>query len=280
MKSACDGKYKVLKRKCGSSIHWNRNYKERVLTQRANNLHHTGKRGTERMKPSQQTIRIFLVLAIFFFFANCVKNGRNELPLLASYDFEGEKTEGWQPNVPENWKVVEKDGSKVYELISPGKQGEIRAPTSWSILSEHDITSFVFTGRLKCMTEASNPHRDMCLFFHFQDPSHFYYVHFSASSDSAHNIIGLVNGADRVKINSEPPGDSVFRLTDMDWHRFKVTYDAATGDIKAFLDNMDTPILTARDKTLTHGHVGVGSFDDTGHFDDIALWGKKKSPNP
>ncbi|MDH4258583.1 MAG: hypothetical protein OEV50_07190, partial [Candidatus Aminicenantes bacterium] len=108
------------------------------------------------MKPSQQTIRIFLVLAIFFFFANCVKNGRNELPLLASYDFEGEKTEGWQPNVPENWKVVEKDGSKVYELISPGKQGEIRAPTSWSILSEHDITSFVFTGRLKCMTEASN----------------------------------------------------------------------------------------------------------------------------
>jgi hypothetical protein len=227
------------------------------------------------MKTSLKAIRILLVLTILFFFANCGKKGTDELPLLTSCDFEDGEAEGWQPSVPENWQVVQKDGSMVYELISPGKQGEIRAPTSWSILSEHDITSFVFTGRLKCRTEASNPHRDMCVFFHFQDPTHFYYVHFSASSDSAHNIIALVNGADRVKINSEPPGESVFRLTDMDWHRFKVTYDAATGDIKAFLDNMDTPILTARDKTLTHGHVGVGSFDDKGHFDDITLWGKK-----
>jgi hypothetical protein len=233
------------------------------------------KRGPERMKLSINATGIVLVLAVLFCFADCGKKATDNLPLLASYDFEHGKAEGWQPKTPENWQVVEKDGSKVYKLISPGKQGEIRAPTSWSILPEHDVTSFMFTGSLKCMTEASNPHRDMCVFFHFQDSTHFYYVHFSASSDSAHNIIGLVNGADRIKINLEPPGESVFRLTDMDWHRFKVTYDALTGDIKAFLDDMDTPILTARDKTLTHGHVGVGSFDDTGDFDDLTLKGKK-----
>lgn len=227
------------------------------------------------MNLSIKIIRVLLVLAIFFFSANCGKKGSDEFPLLASYDFEDGKAEAWQPKNPENWEVVERNGTLVYELIAPGEQGEIRAPTSWSILSEHDITSFVFTGRLKCMTEASNPHRDMCVFLHFQDPVHFYYVHFSASSDGLHNIIGLVNGTDRVKINSEAPGESLFRLTDRDWHRFKVTYDAITGDIKGFLDDMDTPILTARDKTLTHGHVGVGSFDDTGHFDDLTLWGKK-----
>ncbi|UCE20713.1 MAG: hypothetical protein JSV46_00305 [Candidatus Aminicenantes bacterium] len=226
------------------------------------------------MKHSIVTFRILLVLTFLFCLLNCGKGGMSELHLLASDDFEDGRAEGWQPNIPENWQVVEIDGSMVYELVSPGKFGEIRGPTSWSILSEHDVTSFVLTGRLKCKAEESNPHRDMCIIFHFQNPTHFYYVHFSASSDGLHNIIGLVNGADRIKVNSEPQGESVFRLTDKDWHSFKVTCDAETGEMKAFLDDMDTPILTARDKTLTHGFVGIGSFDDTGYFDDIILRGK------
>ncbi len=227
------------------------------------------------MKYSIKIIRLLLVLAVFICLANCGKNGMNDLPLLAGYDFEDGQAEGWKPNIPENWRVVKMDGSMVYELVSPGIHGEIRAPTSYSTLSEHDVTSFEINGRLKCKTESSNPHRDMCVIFHFQDPTHFYYVHFSASSDGLHNIIGLVNGADRVKINSESPGESVFRLTDMEWHRFKVSYDAETGEVKAFLDDMETPILTAVDRTLAHGFVGVGSFDDTGYFDDITLKGKK-----
>jgi hypothetical protein len=213
-------------------------------------------------------------LLIIFCLSSCATKDGDELPLLASYDFEDGKAEDWAPNHPEHWQVAQKDGSMVYELVSSGTHGEIRAPTSWSLLSEHDVTSFVITGRLKCKTDASNTHRDMCVFFHYHDKIHFYYVHFSAISDDLHNIVGLVNGADRVKINSELPGESVFRLTDMEWHTFKVTYDASTGDIKAYMDDMNNPILTARDTTLGHGRVGIGSFDDTGSFDDIKLWGK------
>lgn len=227
------------------------------------------------MKFSIKIIRLLLILTVFICLSSCGKNGRDDLPLLSSYDFEGGLAQGWKPNIPENWRVAETDDSTAYELVSPGVFGEIRAPTSWSILPGYDVTSFELEGRLKCKAEASNPHRDMCLFFHFQDPTHFYYVHFSASSDGLHNIIGLVNGSDRVKINTEPPGESVFRLTDTEWHRFKVSYDAETGGIKAFLDDMDVPILTAVDRTLSHGFVGVGSFDDTGYFDDITLKGKK-----
>ena len=58
------------------------------------------------------------------------------------------------------------------------------------------------------------------------------------------------------------------------FHEFKVTCNAETGEIKAYLDDMKTPILTAKDMTLGHGLMGVGSFDDTGSFDDIKLWGK------
>ena len=190
---------------------------------------------------------------------------------VVTYDFETGSAQGWRPNDPAHWRVVDGQGSKVYELTAVGSQGPVRAPTSISVLAGHDVSSFEFAGRMKCYTDPAVPGRDMCVFFHYQDPTHFYYVHFSAESAEVHNIIGLVNGADRVKINVEPAGGSVFRLTDRSWHAFKVVCDGATGEIRAYLDDLAAPILTARDRTLTHGLVGVGSFDDTGAFDDLKL---------
>jgi hexosaminidase len=195
-------------------------------------------------------------------------------PPLVTDDFEDGDSQGWEANIPENWQIGEERGAKIYKLTAPGIQGDVRAPTSWSLLKDYDVSSFIFTGRLRCASPVDNPHRDMVIVFHYQDSTHFYYVHFSATSDELHNIIGLVNGADRVKINKESSGESVARLTDMRFHEFKVTSDVAAGEIKVYFDDMNTPILIARDTTLGHGLVGVGSFDDTGSFDDIKLWGK------
>ncbi|OGD22903.1 MAG: hypothetical protein A2W03_18355 [Candidatus Aminicenantes bacterium RBG_16_63_16] len=201
----------------------------------------------------------------------CAREDGDGRALLMSSDFESETADGWRPKDPGSWRVVDDGGSKVYELAAAGAQGSVRAPTSWSLWEGREASSFEFSGRLRCYTDPSTIFRDMCVFFHFQDPTHFYYVHFAGTSDGVHNIIGLVNGADRVKINAEPAGASVFRLTDRAWHAFKVVRDAATGEIRAYLDDMETPILTARDRTLGRGLVGVGSFDDTGAFDDLAL---------
>lgn len=209
--------------------------------------------------------------------AGCEGRGTNGLPFLASYDFEDGQAEGWQPNLAENWRIVGEDGSMVYQLVAPGEPGEVRAPTSWSLLSNHPVSSFVFSGRLKSHADPGNPNRDVCLFFHYRDPTHFYYVHFSASSDEVHNIIGLVDGADRIKVNRELAGASVFRLTDTDWHQFKLSFDAGTGEVQAFLDDMETPIVTASGLAFRDGLVGVGSFDDTGSFDDLRLWGETVS---
>jgi hypothetical protein len=207
------------------------------------------------------------------FSASQTKESGPNLPLLIADDFKDGEAGAWLPNHPEHWQVAKEEGSFVYQLTAPGEQGKVRAPTSWSLLKDFDVTSFVFTGRTKCKTDPSVNQRDMCIFFHFQDETHFYYVHFSASSDEMHNVIAIVNGKDRVKINREPPGKSIYRLTDLKFHDFKVTCDAATGEIKAYMDDMTTPVLTAADKTLDHGLVGVGSFDDTGSFADIKLWG-------
>lgn len=213
-------------------------------------------------------VTICLLLA-----SGCADADDGQLPYLVGYDFENGRAEGLASKVAASWQVAEEDGSSVYQLLAPGEFGEIRAPSAWSVLSEFPVGSFEFTGRMKCHTDPEVVARDMLVLFHYQDPTHFYYVHFSATSDGLHNIIGLVNGADRVKINREPAGESVFRLTDSEWHNFKVTYDALTGEIQAYLDDMDLPIVTASDTTLPRGLVGVGSFDDTGSFDDLQLWG-------
>jgi hypothetical protein len=198
-------------------------------------------------------------------------------PLLIRSDFETGRADSWRPNDPARWRVGGKAGSMIYELIAPGESGPVRAPTSWSVLDGYEVASFEFIGRLQCDTDPANNKRDMCVFFGFQDSTHFYYIHFAGSSDDVHNIIGLVNGADRIKINTEPAGKSVFRMTDKAWHHFKIIRDAASGEIRAYLDDMTAPILTAIDRTFVHGLVGVGSFDDTGRFDDLELRGKKPS---
>lgn len=220
-------------------------------------------------------VSLLLAVAIGPLFMRC-RPRASGLPLLAECDFENGSAEGWRPNDRSHWRVVNDGSSMVYELTAPGEPGKVRAPTSWSLWTGHDVATFEFTGRVRCHTDPATKVRDMCVFFHFQDPEHFYYVHFAGSSDEVHNIIGLVDGADRVKINDEPAGTSVFRLTDREWHAFKVVCDAETGEIRAYLDDMTKPILTARDRTLGHGLVGVGSFDDTGAFDDLKLRGIEK----
>jgi hypothetical protein len=212
-----------------------------------------------------------IALALSLVWAACARNDGDGRVLLIASDFETGTAEGWRPKDAGRWRVVASGGSNVYELTAPGEQGTVRAPTEWSLWAGREVSSFEFSGRLRCHTDPSTAVRDMCVLFHFQDPTHFCYVHFAGTSDGVHNIIGLVNGADRVKINAEPAGASVFRLTDREWHAFKVVCDAATGEIRAYLDDMTAPILTARDRTLGRGLVGVGSFDDTGAFDDLEL---------
>jgi hypothetical protein len=231
-----------------------------------------------RPRPARRSGRLVPALALpallilFAAASSACRSGRPSAePLVVSSDFESGAADGWVPDDPAHWRVVAEAGSKVYALTAPGLPGPVRAPASRSVLAGPDVGSFEFTGRLRCATDPATAVRDMCVIFHYRDPTHFYYVHFAGTSDDVHNIIGLVDGADRVKINLEPAGGSVFRLTDLAWHPFKVTCDARTGEIRAYLDDLSVPILTARDVTLPHGLVGVGSFDDTGAFDDLVL---------
>ncbi len=222
--------------------------------------------------PTRARGLFWLLCGLSFCGGSFVVARAQDLPLLVRSDFESEKAAGWRPNIAANWRVAEAEAGRAYELVAAGTQGRVRAPTSWSLLDGYDLTAFEFSGRFKSTADPANMLGDICIFFNFQDPEHFFYVHFAGASDEVHNIIGLVNGSDRAKVNREAAGGSAARLTDRGWHVFKVTCDGA-GEVKAYIDDMSSPVLTARDTVLGHGLVGVGSFDDTGLFDDLEIRG-------
>lgn len=115
--------------------------------------------------------------------------------------------------------------------------------------------------------------RDLDVIVAYESPTRFYYVHLSATSDSVHNGIFLVDNADRVRIDG---GKGKPELKDSTWHHVRVERDGSTGQIKVFMNRSRTPVLEAMDTTICCGRAGFGSFDDTGEFRHIVIKGDKQ----
>jgi hypothetical protein len=193
-------------------------------------------------------------------------------PLLAQIDFETGDLTPWTLTDPQAWRIQPEEKGHVLELFQPSKyRAKVRAPYGMALLNEPVVNDFQLDLRFKSLTKNYN-HRDLCLFFGYQDPEHLYYVHFGRNADPHSNSIFIVNGSPRTSIAIERTKGT--NWTD-DWHQARIIRDSATGKIEVFFDDMTKPAMTAQDKTFLTGKIGVGSFDDLGAFDDIQLRGIK-----
>ena len=112
------------------------------------------------------------------------------------------------------------------------------------------------------------------MFFNYEDPEHFYYVHLGARPDPHSGQIMIVDGAPRRALtkNTTPvPWDD-------GWHTVKLERDVSTGRIAVYFDNLDDPLMETKDTTFTSGQVGIGSFDDMNDFTDIHIFGDSVTP--
>ena len=211
---------------------------------------------------------VFLILAV----ASCGATAE----LLIREDFESGASR-WEPADPAQWKVSEARGGRVYELVSKKSNHKPphRSPFGISILKDVYAGDFTLTAKVKT-THKSYGHRDMCLVFGYQDPANFYYVHFGQKTDDHANQIFIVNDAPRTKISSRTTKGTEWK--DDTWHRVKIVRSVKGGRIDVFFDDLEHPIMTANDKTFSWGRIGVGSFDDTGMWDDIVLNGERVDP--
>ena len=226
-----------------------------------------------------------LTIAVLFMLASSVRAGdtpcrdsapdiETKLPLIFCDDFS-KGAGNWEPADPKAWRLVDVDGNKVYEQFGRSKiENPVRSPFNRNIQKDVIVGSFVLDVKFQS-TKEDYPHRDLCLFFGFNDPSHFYYVHFGKRTDDHANQIFIVNEKPRTKISTKTTAGTNW---DDEWHHARIVRDVDSGTIEVFFDDMKEPIMTATDKTFRAGRIGIGSFDDTGRFDDIYLFGDRVEP--
>ncbi|MFP4499924.1 MAG: hypothetical protein ACLFTT_02895 [Candidatus Hydrogenedentota bacterium] len=193
------------------------------------------------------------------------------MPLVFADDFEA-GTGDWIMTDDAAWKVKEADDSQVLALVAPSRyKPPVRSPLSiaWA---DVNVGDFVFEVKAR-QTGREYGHRDLCFFFGRQDADKFYYVHLATKADPHANSIFLVNEEPRVSIAEERTDGTDWGDTGS-WHTIRIVRDTDSGRIAVYFDDLESPVMVAHDKHFTSGPIGLGSFDDTGYFDDVKVWGE------
>jgi hypothetical protein len=164
------------------------------------------------------------------------------LPLVFSDDFQ-QGTDRWETTDDSAWALHDHGDGKAFGLnrrISD-YQPKVRSPHNLALIKDVEVADLVLKLKVKSTMDTGG-HRDCCLFFNYQDPTHFYYVHLGASPDAKNDV--------------------------------KLVRDTKQGTIEVYFDDMDKPHMKATDQTFGKGRVGIGSFDDMNDFDDVRLYGR------
>lgn len=214
-----------------------------------------------------------IVAALFVAFAvTCIAPAEKpRLRLVYKDSFEQGATR-WEPTDETAWRIKETAQGKVLSQFKKRSQYEppFRSPLNISLLRDVNVTDFKLTVKV-LSTHEDYGHRDVCLFFGYQDPAHFYYVHLGKKTDDHANQVFIVNGAARTKISTKTTEGTDW---DDQWHTIRIVRSSRSGTILIYFDDMKRHVMAATDSTFRWGRVGVGSFDDTGDWDDFRLRGQ------
>lgn len=179
---------------------------------------------------------------------------------------------------PAAWKFSSTNGEGALELARQSRyKPPVRSPVNIALLADRVFGDFILEVDL-IQTGKEYGHRDMCLFYGVQGPTHFYYTHIAtAADDHAHNTF-IVTNAPRVKIARQTTQGADWGLGI--WHTVRIERTLHDGVIKVYFDDRTRPIMVAEDKTFGAGYLGFGSFDDTGMVDNIRVWAPSMETRP
>ena len=210
----------------------------------------------------------FLMLAlglIGIFFA--VSRGAG--PVLRSMqfrdDFETGTLDAWDFPFAEDWVIRVEPGNHFLHMLRNREPGVPRRPLQFARLRNTNVGSFKLEARVR--REGTS----MIVVFNYVDTLHFYYIHLSADRGTrqpVHNGLFIVNGEPRKRIAGTEADPA---LPDQGWHKVRVERSAPSGSVDVFMDDEKQPRFSVVDRTFNCGQVGIGSFDETGDFDDVKL---------
>jgi hypothetical protein len=211
-------------------------------------------------------------LAWILLLAGAASASEPEWPVLYETGFDNLRLSDWSTTDPNAWKLEEQGGNRVWHQFQQSQvQTPVRSPFNRAVVQGILVGDFQLDVDVQS-TARDYPHRSLCLFFGYQDPAHFYYVHLGQRADDHANQIFIVNEAPRTKISRTTTEGTPW---DNEWHRVRIRRSVSDGAIAVYFDDMESPVMTAQDRTFTWGRVGIGSFDDTGRFDNLTLRGAR-----
>jgi hypothetical protein len=180
-------------------------------------------------------------------------------------DFEGGDLSAWQFPFPEDWVILAEGPNHYLHMKRNREPGVPRRPLQFARLKKANVGSFALEARVR------REGRSMLIVFNYVDTLHFYYTHLSVdrgTEQPVHNGIFIVNGEPRKRIAGTEADPA---LPDRNWHTVRLRRDVQSGSIEVFVDERKEPLFNVIDPTFTCGQIGIGSFDETGDFDDIRL---------
>ncbi len=197
-----------------------------------------------------------------------------QTPALVFHDDFHDGSTKWETTDDASWTLTQQRGRSAWGLNKrkSNYQPKFRSPHNVALVRDLQLTETVIDVEVKS-TRDTGKHRDCCIFFQYQDPEHFYYVHLGANPDSHSGQIMIVNGAARraLTTNKNPvPWDD-------QWHHVRLERDPSSGRIAVFFDDLKKPLMQVHDKTFLSGRVGIGSFDDMNDFTNVNIYGKRAS---
>ena len=187
-------------------------------------------------------------------------------------DFEDEDLSAWILPSAADWAIGAIGANHFLRLWKFGEIGEPRRPLQYAIRKNLCVSDF----DLRVRVARTGGSKSMMIAFGYQDTLHFYYAHLSADSGDhrVHNGLFKVDGGERARIAGQ---GSAPVLPDNSWHEIRIVRDVAGGKIEVFADQDPRPRFHHTDTSFRFGRIGLGSFNETGDFDDFRLEGQSSN---
>ena len=184
---------------------------------------------------------------------------------------------GWQFSDPAAfaWRDTAEGVRELALTRTADYRPPVRAPQGIALSTDGSFADFEIEAVVR-QDGREYPHRDLCIFFAYRDATHFGYAHLASSADDNAHGVFLVDGAPRRQVTTARSTGVAFGAP-TEWHRVRVV--RAGDDLRVWFDDGVEPVLIADARAFGSGHVGFGSFDDTGALRSFVCRGES-APNP
>jgi hypothetical protein len=181
-------------------------------------------------------------------------------------DFEAGNLAKWTPASSSVWSVTDDAGDKSLFINAAVPAERLLVNRTYGVLSfDADIKGY-----------GASVYRNLSIIIGLQDTSNYYHINFAGAANTTYNgIFKVVN-----KVESRLATTAALLTETAQYHHVRVTWNGATGEIKAYFDQSYTPAFSAVDTTYRSGTCGVWSKGSKqGYFDNVEVVARVRTDN-